>query len=93
MRESILLFSIVAIFALVGCRGPLSPEPQGYGASVRSANARMVVNPDASKNVEPVEGISPSTAEGVLENYHWNQRAINQKNRNSEDSDRISVID
>lgn len=66
-----------------GCRGPLAPTP-GFGKEVRANRLAMRENPDATtRNVGPVDGIDPATAEGVLENYHYNEEAETQGKRQS----------
>ncbi len=64
-----------------GCRGPLAPTP-GFGEEVRANRVAMVENPDATaQNVEPVDGIRASTAQGVLKNYHRNEEVDSQERR------------
>jgi hypothetical protein len=64
-----------------GCTGPLAPTP-GFGDEVRANRAAMVANPDAgTQNTEVAEGLMPSTAEGVIENYLRNEKVENQERR------------
>ena len=65
----------------LGCRGPLAPTP-GFGDEVRANRNAMVANPDAGlESADLQEGLQPSTAAGVLENYHRNEKVENQERR------------
>ncbi|MBW2290674.1 MAG: hypothetical protein JRG94_00020 [Deltaproteobacteria bacterium] len=69
------------LIVVSGCRGPLAPTP-GFGDEVRANRNAMVENPDAgTQNTELAEGLMPSTAEGVIENYLRNEKAENQERR------------
>jgi hypothetical protein len=71
----------VLLVSVAGCKGPLAPTP-GFGDEVRATREAMVANPNAGvENTELVDGISPSTAEGVVENYHEAETYDNQKER------------
>lgn len=70
-----------ALLLASGCTGPLAPTP-GFGDEVRANRDAMVANPDAGiQNAELVVGLEASTADGVLENYHRNEKAVNQEQR------------
>ena len=74
-------FAAGALILASGCTGPLAPTP-GYGDEVRAHRDDMVANPDAgTQNAELAVGLKASTADGVLENYHRNEKAENQEKR------------
>lgn len=74
-------FAAGALLLTSGCVGPLAPTP-GYGDEVRANRDAMIANPDAGiQNAELAVGLKASTANGVLENYHRNEKAENQEQR------------
>lgn len=81
-RLALLCLVVGVLLILVsGCRGPLAPTP-GFGDEVRENKNAMIANPDAGvQNTEGVEGLASSTAHGVLDNYHANEKYENQEKR------------
>jgi hypothetical protein len=83
-RETIMLsrIAIIALAALlmigfVGCYkgntvNPLQQESlldQNWGRSFEAAKHNQTLNPDADKNLEPVEGIDGPAAERIMREY------------------------
>ena len=63
---------IAALSALLisGCTS-LSPYfDQHVGGAVEMAKARQTVNPDASRNTDPVAGIGGTPADSAIDEYH-----------------------
>jgi len=57
-------------FALAGCAETPTPNyDQRFGEAVRTAVAQQTINPDASKNTDPVAGLDGTAAEQTINNY------------------------
>jgi hypothetical protein len=52
-----------------GCANYPTPVEMDYGTSTKLATYGQILNPEASKNLEPVTGLSGRAAAGILENY------------------------
>jgi hypothetical protein len=60
----------LALFLIGGCTS-LSPRfDQQVGLAVNTAKARQIVNPDASRNPDPVAGIGGTPADAAIDEYH-----------------------
>jgi hypothetical protein len=60
----------LALFLIGGCTS-LSPHfDQQVGLAVNTAKARQAVNPDASRNADPVAGIHGTPADATIDEYH-----------------------
>ena len=68
IRHGILIGSIVMFLTLASCVGP-SRLDVDYGTSHKLATFNQVLDPDAVKNLEPVEGLDGNAAERVVEKY------------------------
>lgn len=69
-KRSSRLILCAAFGALAG--GCVSPTPQldsHFGESVRMARAQMTLNPDASRDTDPVAGIDGKAAEKAMGRY------------------------
>ena len=65
----------LAIFLIAGCTS-LSPHFDGQvGLAVNTAKARQTLNPDASRNADPVAGIGGTPAGFAIDEYHNSFRA------------------
>ena len=68
------LLALVAL-TLTACNAPLpraeqSPNPDpSFGNAVRQARAQQTLNPQASRNNDPVAGIDGQSARSAIENY------------------------
>ncbi len=56
------------MIALVSCARP-SRLKMDYGTSAKLVVLNQTLNPEASKNLEPVTGMDGEAAEGVMERY------------------------
>jgi hypothetical protein len=64
-----LILALVPI-ALAGCAETPTPHyDQRFGEAVRAAVAQQTINPDASKNTDPVAGLDGKAAEQTMNNY------------------------
>jgi len=64
----ILIGSIAVFLALASCAGPSRLELD-YGTSKKIAAFNQVLDPDAEKNLDPVEGFDGNAAWRVVEKY------------------------
>lgn len=55
--------------ALAGCVAPTPHYDQHFGEAVRAAVAQQTVNPDASRNTDPVQGLDGKAATQTINNY------------------------
>jgi hypothetical protein len=63
-----LLLALLPV-ALAGCV-PVTPEyDMHFGEAVRTAIAQQTINPDASKNRDPVLGLDGKAAGATMDNY------------------------
>lgn len=64
-----ILFALVPV-ALVGCNHTPTPHyDQHFGEAVRAAVAQQTINPDASRNTDPVAGLDGKAAGHTMDNY------------------------
>lgn len=62
-------FLIAAMSVLSAC-APTTPHWDGtFGDTVRMAVAQQTLNPDASRNTDPVSGMDGSAAHAVMDRY------------------------
>lgn len=63
------LIMLGLMIVLTGCAtGPTRLEAD-YGTSFKLAISNQILNPEAGKNLKPVEGIDGKAAEAALERY------------------------
>ncbi len=55
--------------ALAGCMAPTPHYDEKFGEAVRAAVAQQTVNPDASRNTDPVAGLDGKAADQTINNY------------------------
>lgn len=64
------LISTLLLLAMAGCANTTTPHyDQHYGEAVRTVIAQQTINPDASKNTDPVAGLDGKAAEQTMNNY------------------------
>jgi hypothetical protein len=51
-----------------------TPLERHWGEAQAENRQRMIANPEAEQNLEPVTGLDPVTGQIVLDNYHRDQR-------------------
>jgi hypothetical protein len=75
MKKTIALTIACAMLALsAGCSssGPVHEETlldKNWGRSVETAKYNQILNPDAGKNLAPVEGLDGNAAENSVQKY------------------------
>ena len=66
-----ILSSMIALAALNGCATEPAPVLESrFGDAVRAGQAQQTVNPDASRNPDPVAGIDGPSATRSIDGYH-----------------------
>lgn len=75
MKAVLGVFAVSGAMILSGCAGLKAinePEPSTarFGDAVRMARIKQTLNPDASKNLDPVTGIDARAARSSSERYH-----------------------
>ena len=75
MKTTFTPFVIAALAAgLTGCAGtPATTTPhldQYFGQAVNQARAQQTINPDASRNTDPVAGIDGKAGKAVVDRYY-----------------------
>jgi hypothetical protein len=88
-RMAVILLVFSFSIGLFGCyykdnpSNPLQPASQvdkNWGRSFEAAKYNQTLNPDAEKNLAPVEGLDGSVAERVMEGY---KKGVDQKKQST----------
>ena len=76
MLNKTVVFSLAALFVIgvFGCHGggtmqPVSKLDQNWGRSFEAAKYNQTLNPDADKNLAPVEGLEGTATERIIGEY------------------------
>jgi hypothetical protein len=75
MKAKFVPFVIASLAAgLVGCAGTIETTTpyldQHFGEAVNQAKAQQTINPDASRNPDPVAGVDGKAAQAALDSYN-----------------------
>lgn len=73
MKTNLTLACIAALGLSACTANPETPTPhvdQYFGQAVNQAKAQQTINPDASRNTDPVAGLDGKAAKAVIDNYH-----------------------
>ena len=71
MRALLLIIGLIAMGMLAGCTGyNTGLVAQEWGTSYKLAIANQTLNPDAEKNLEPVQGLDNKAADKVVNKYN-----------------------
>jgi outer membrane murein-binding lipoprotein Lpp len=62
--------SLVSTMLLAGCVAPTPHLDEKFGEAVNTAKAQQTINPDASRNTNPVAGIDGQAANAAIDRYH-----------------------
>lgn len=61
---------LLVVAVLAGC-APTTPRLDSkFGNAVNQAKAQQTINPDASRNTDPVAGIDGQAANAIIDRYH-----------------------
>jgi len=61
---------LLAMAILAGC-APTTPRLDAkFGDAVNQAKAQQTINPNASRNTDPVAGIDGQAANAIIDRYH-----------------------
>ena len=61
---------LVALTLLAGCAETTPYYDSRFGEAVTAVTAQQVLNPDASRNLEPVRGLEGQAAASTMDRYH-----------------------
>jgi len=61
--------ALAAVAALAGCVAATPRVDARHGAAVTALRAQQTLNPDAPRNMDPVQGLDGKAAKGALDNY------------------------
>ena len=72
MKINSIIFALIITTGafLSGCATEKSRVEMDYGTSYKLAKFNQTLDPDAGKDLEPVEGIDGQTAQKIMEKYH-----------------------
>lgn len=66
---------LLVVAVLAGC-APTTPRLDArFGNAVNQAKAQQTINPDASRNADPVAGIDGQAANDTMDRYHKSYKA------------------
>jgi hypothetical protein len=75
-RVAVIILAVLCTIGFLGCyknaANPLQPESQldkNWGRSFEAAKYNQTLNPEAEKNLAPVEGLQGPVAERIMEDY------------------------
>lgn len=68
LKRMMILAAFLALLIVAGCAGPTRLESD-FGTSCKLMHVNQVLNPDASKNLQPVTGLDGVAARNMLERY------------------------
>ena len=64
------LAALTSALFLGGCASQKTNLDEHFGEAVNTAKAQQTINPDASRDTDPVAGIDGQAAQAVMERYH-----------------------
>lgn len=70
MELKTLLLSALGLLAIAGCASTTPHLDQHFGLAVNAAKAQQTLNPDASRNPDPVSGMGGIAADNAIDEYH-----------------------
>ena len=70
LKKSLIIVVVIAAISLVSaCSGPDTLLEKNWGKSYESAAYNQTLNPDADKNLKPVDSLDGQAAENVQQKY------------------------
>jgi len=70
-----LLVSVVGVVAFAGCTTTTPHLDSKFGEAVNAAKAQQTLNPEASKNTDPVSGQDGKAGKESIDRYHETYKA------------------
>lgn len=71
MKHALTLVGALAAATLAGCASTTTPILDAhFGESVRAARALQTINPEGSRNTDPVSGIDGKAAKNAADRYY-----------------------
>lgn len=64
------LIAALALLLAGGCATNTPHLDQQFGMAINTAKAQQTLNPDASRNADPVAGIGGTPANSTMDEYH-----------------------
>lgn len=61
---------LLGLIALGGCADNMPYYNSKFGEAQTAATAQQIINPDASKNQDPVNGLDGEAAASTIDRYH-----------------------
>ena len=69
LKKSLIIIGIIAgIFMVSACSGPTLSQ-RNWGKSYETAKYQQILNPEADKNLKPVESLDGQAAENDVQRY------------------------
>lgn len=66
-----LMLSLLSLtFALIGCATKTPYLDEHFGEAVNAAKAAQIINPEASLDTDPVDGVDGQAANAAVDRYH-----------------------
>lgn len=72
-RHTLILVTLTA--GLAACTSTTPNLDRNFGQAVNQAKAQQTLNPDASRNTDPVAGLDGVAADAAIDNYTKSVRA------------------
>ena len=70
LKKSLIIIGIIAaIFVVSACSGTETLSEQNWGRSYETATYNQILNPQADKNLKPVESLDGQAAENDMQRY------------------------
>jgi len=80
LKKSLIIVGIIAAVSMVSaCSGTDTLSQQNWGKSHETAAYNQMLNPDADKNLQPVDSLDGQSAENDLQRYRDGFKAKEQK--------------
>ena len=70
LKKSLIIIGIIAaIFVVSACSGTETLSERNWGRSYETATYNQILNPQADKNLKPVESLDGQAAENDMQRY------------------------
>ena len=70
LKKGLIIIGIIAgIFVVSACSGPETLSERNWGKSYETATYNQILNPEADKNLKPVDSLDGQAAENDMQRY------------------------